>query len=132
MSKPRTILICDDEVELAHELGEFFEGHLWKADVCVTGAAAVDELRRGAAPDVLVTDLRISDFDGAQVIAVARELPSAERPLMTIIITGHVMDSAKAVDFMCDLLYVKPVDPDVLLHDIESFLASREPVSRGG
>ncbi|WGD28608.1 response regulator [Ancylobacter sp. WKF20] len=124
MSQPRTILICDDEEELANELGEFFEGNGWKVDVCVTGMAAVEKLRSGLAPLVLITDLRISDFDGAQVVAVARELPDSERPLMTIIITGHVMDTARAGDFMCDYLYVKPVDPDALLLTIDEFLAT--------
>ncbi|MBS9479335.1 response regulator [Ancylobacter radicis] len=125
MSQLRTILICDDEEELAHELGEFFEGNGWKVDVCVTGMAAIEKLRKGLAPHVLITDLRISDFDGAQVVSVARELPPEMRPLMTIIITGHVMDTARAVDFMCDYLYVKPIDPDVLLANIGEFLAHR-------
>ncbi len=119
------MLICDDEVELADELGEFFEGHGWHVHVCVTGAAAVASLRAGLAPLVLITDLRISDFDGAQVVAATRDLPVDQRPLMTIIITGHVMDTASAADFMCDDLSVKPIEPDALLQRIEAFLAAR-------
>lgn len=131
MSQPRTMLICDDEEELANELGEFFEGNGWNVEVCVTGMAAVEKLRGGLAPIVLITDLRISDFDGAQVVAATHELPADQRPLMTIIITGHVMDTASAGDFMCDYLYVKPVDPDALLGTINEFLAARPAAPQG-
>jgi len=125
MSQPRTMLICDDEEELAHELGEYFASHGWNVEVSVTGDHAIDLIRRGLAPVVLITDLRIGSGDGRQVVAVAREVSEERQPAMIIIITGHVMVSAAASDFDGDFLYVKPVDPDEIRADIDVFLAAQ-------
>ncbi|MBB5751004.1 response regulator [Prosthecomicrobium pneumaticum] len=125
MKTQSTILICDDEEELAQELGEFFLHQGWRVEVCFSGGAAIERLRAGLAPDVLITDLRIAGFDGGEVLAEAHALPPAHRPIMSIIITGHVLDSATHLDFGCDRLYVKPVDPDILLSDIRGFIAQR-------
>ncbi len=125
MKTQPTILICDDEEELAQELGEFFLYQGWRVEVCFSGAGAIERLRAGLAPDVLITDLRIAGFDGGEVLAVAQALPATLRPVMSVIITGHVLDSTTNLDFGCDRLYVKPVDPDILLADVIGFMAQR-------
>ncbi|WP_371347752.1 response regulator [Ancylobacter sp. IITR112] len=125
MNPARTLLICDDEEELAHELGEFFASLGWCVELSVTAEDAIAHLRCGLAPQVLITDLRIGAIDGRQVVAEARALPAAIRPALVIIITGHVMHNVTAADFDSDFLYVKPIDPNDLLDDINSFLARR-------
>lgn len=122
MTEPRTMLICDDEEELAHELGEYFTSAGWEVEVCIAAAAAIDRLQRFPAPQVLITDLRIGAVDGREVVAAARALPKDGPPPMIVIITGHVMNSAVAADFDSDTLCVKPIDPEELSAAIESFL----------
>lgn len=123
MNAARTMLICDDEEELAHELGEYFDSLGWRVELSITAENAIDHLHRGLAPQVLITDLRIGAVDGRQVVAEARALPEALRPTLIIIITGHVMHNVAAADFDSDFLYVKPVDPNDMLDDIDAFLA---------
>lgn len=129
MSQLRSMLICDDEEELALELGEYFSSAGWSVDVCVTAQEAIERLRAQSSPLVLVTDLRIGPFDGRQVVSAARTQPEGSRPSMIVVITGHVMDKVSAADFDSDLLCVKPVDPDELGATIDAFLASRIPPS---
>ncbi|MDQ0348961.1 response regulator [Ancylobacter vacuolatus] len=123
MNTAQTMLICDDEEELAHELGEYFTSLGWRVELSVTAENAIGHLRQGLAPRVLITDLRIGAVDGRQVVAEARALPEALRPALIIIITGHVMHNVAAADFDSDFLYVKPVDPNDILDDIAAGLA---------
>ncbi|MCK0207888.1 response regulator [Starkeya koreensis] len=129
MSQLRSMLICDDEEELAHELGEYFSFAGWSVEVCVTAQDAIDRLCNRPGPLVLLTDLRIGPFDGRQVVAAARARPEGERPRMIVIVTGHVMDNVSAADFDSDHLCVKPVDPDELGAVIDAFLETHAPPS---
>jgi CheY-like chemotaxis protein len=122
MNATRTMLICDDEEELANELGEYFASLGWRVALSVTAEDAIGLLHQGLAPQVLITDLRIGAVDGRQVVAQARALPEAIRPTLIVIITGHVMHNVAAADYDSDLLYVKPIDPSDMLGDIDSFL----------
>ncbi|MBS7538417.1 response regulator [Ancylobacter lacus] len=126
------MLICDDEIDLAQELGEFFANEGWEVEVCVSGTQAIRLLQGGLAPQVLLTDLRIGTFNGVEVVAAARQLPAGSRPAVTVILTGHVVGSAVAADFACDLLYAKPVDPDLLLREVVSLLALRKACAERG
>lgn len=125
MNPARTLLICDDEEELAHELGEYFASLGWSVELSVTAEDAIRHLRAGLAPQVLITDLRIGAVDGRQVVAEARALPAPLRPALVIIITGHVMHNVTAADFDSDFLHVKPIDPNDVLDDITAFLAGK-------
>lgn len=123
----RSMLICDDEEELAHELGEYFAASDWSVEVCSTADEAIERVGRPPCPLVLMTDLRIGSVDGRQVVAAARALPKPDTPSMIVIITGHVMDNVTAADLDSDLLCVKPINPDELGAGIEAFLAARVP-----
>jgi DNA-binding response OmpR family regulator len=126
----RSILICDDERELASELGEFFSFAGWQVIICYSGTEATRELIGSHKLSCLLTDLRVADFDGAELIKLARRLPQSKHPTVTAIMTGHVMDHAEAADYDCDLLYVKPVDPDAIMAEVERLLLARQDLLR--
>lgn len=124
MNRARSIIVCDDEAELAQEIGEFFEGQGWRVCVCSTAPSVKHALAAGFAPTCLLTDLRLGeDGDGAALVAYARELPPAQRPKVIAVITGHAADPAAAGNFGADLLYFKPVDPFAILEDVEGLIA---------
>jgi DNA-binding response OmpR family regulator len=127
--RERSILVCDDEVELAEELGEFFGSLGWRVAVSRSAAEAEEKLRSGFAPTCLLTDLRLSDLDGAALVAIARRLPAALRPAIVAVITGHVVDSIEAADLGADLLYVKPAEPFDILADIERLTSTSAPTA---
>ncbi|WP_164738588.1 response regulator [Aquabacter cavernae] len=122
MIREPSILICDDEADLAGELGEFFAACGWRAMVHTSAPDALEALHAGAAPTCLLTDLRVGHFSGAELVSATRRLPNQLQPLIYCIMTGHVLDTTAAKDFGVDLLYLKPIDPDLVLSDIQSFL----------
>ncbi len=122
MSEDQSILICDDEADLAGELGEFFSACGWRTIVHLGAPDALEALHAGAAPTCLLTDLRVGHFSGAELVAATRRLPAHLQPRVYCLMTGHVLDTSEAKDFGVDLLYVKPIDPDMVLNDIQKFL----------
>lgn len=122
MTKPPSILICDDEADLAGELGEFFSACGWQTIVHTTAPDALEALHAGLAPTCLLTDLRIGHFSGAELVAATRRLPKALQPQVYCIMTGHVVESTEAKDFGADLLFIKPLDPDLALNDIQKLI----------
>jgi DNA-binding response OmpR family regulator len=115
---PRSILICDDEVELAEELCEFLSGDGWRVRVATTGHDAEAILRGGIRPECLLTDLRILDYDGTRLVALARSLPAERQPAVIGVMTGHLDDGVTAAEIGADAIFFKPIDGDVLSSEL--------------
>ena len=131
MSPRPSMLVCDDEPVLASELGEFFEASGWTVMVSTSAAAARHMLGGGFAPSCLLTDLRLGDGTGTELIRFARALPQRQRPGVIALITGHCADPDGSAGHGADLYYCKPVDPFRILADIEPRAAGR-PAGRAG
>lgn len=113
-----SILICDDEVELADELAEYLEAMGWSVRVVTRGPEAEVMLQAGIRPECLLTDLRVLDYNGADLIALARSLPAERRPLVIGAMTGHLDDGVTAADLGADVIFFKPIDVDTLSRDL--------------
>jgi CheY-like chemotaxis protein len=122
----KSVLICDDELDLAEELGEFFTSLGWTVTVCNTGHEAMQLLQSGLAPACLLTDLRLGDMDGTRLVEVARRLPEPVRPHLVVVITGNILGCGTRASLDADLLLLKPIDPVTLAQDMEEML-SRVP-----
>lgn len=122
-----SILICDDEPELADELAEFFASEGWRTHARTNGREAEDLLRSGLAPTCMLTDLRMSDVSGDLLIAGTRALPRALQPRIIAVMTGHLVDAVTAADLGADALYVKPIDPETVVADLSRLIADSAP-----
>ena len=114
---PRKILIVDDHDATRLGLQEF----LANAGYVVLAASTFDEgkrLLREQAPDLLIADVRLGDFNGLQLVIDAPALPS-------IIVTGFPdpMLEAEALRLGAHFL-TKPIAPHQLLALIETPHAS--------
>jgi two-component system response regulator HydG len=90
MSKdPVRVLVVDDNMEMARTLADGLSDHGYRAEPSGSGRAAIDLLEREPYGAVL-TDLRMSDADGLEVLAASKRL-SPERPVI-------VMTAYSAVD----------------------------------
>ena len=64
MSDPTTILIVDDDVALAEGLAELLEHEGYGVATARDGLAALDQLRRGLRPRVILLDLMMPRMNG--------------------------------------------------------------------
>jgi len=86
-----SILLVDDEVELAQTLADLLEPEGHEVDIAANGAIALDKLRKKNF-DVIVSDLRMPVLDGPGLYeALSRELPSYLKRI--IYVTGDTLSS---------------------------------------
>src|SRR6478735_1367431 len=103
------IVVADDERDMRQFLQEMLT-HLGHTVVgaAETGRQLVDQCR-AAAPDLVVTDIKMPDLDGLEAAAEANRL----RPIPVVVISGHheapLLERA-SVDYVMTYL-VKPVKP---------------------
>ncbi len=113
----RHILVVDDEVRMADSLRTLLEDTGYQVEVAYSGEQALEKLRQSP-PELVVTDIKMSEVDGYDVMRFIRDsLPQT----YVIVITGHAdLDSAieaihqKAFDYI-----TKPFDFKTLLFSIE-------------
>jgi two-component system, NtrC family, response regulator HydG len=108
----RMILIVDDHIEMARSLAEHLTalGHR-----CLTkdsGKGAIDSLAREV-PDLVITDLRMADVDGLDVLAAVHAI-DAEIPVIVMTAFGSVEIAVQAMTRGAANYILKPVRLDEL------------------
>jgi two-component system response regulator HydG len=117
------VLVVDDHVEMARVIAEHLADHGLSCDVVASGAAAVAAIE-AAAPDVVVTDLRMAGVDGFDVLAAAR---AADRDLPVILMTafGAIDTAIEAMKRGAWHYVTKPARLDELRLHVERALGER-------
>lgn len=117
----KRILVVDDEPDMLSMLKTMFERKL-KCEVCTarSGLTALQQLKE-CRPDVVVTDIKMPDLDGLQLLTKIRE---HDTTISTVIMTGYgTIDTAvQAIkDGAYDFLE-KPFDRDHILRVVTNCL----------
>ena len=106
------ILIVEDDSDGGEILRELFESEGFDVDWVRAGERAI-ELAGEEAFDAALVDLSLPDVDGTEVLlALRRTLPHAALALVTGFSPGALDEAAQRI---ADRIFVKPVDPEVLL-----------------
>jgi len=71
----KCILFVDDEPAILGAIRRSFRSHrfLWQMDFANSAAAALDVFAARTTVDVIVTDFRMPDMDGGQLLTVVRQ-----------------------------------------------------------
>jgi two-component system, NtrC family, response regulator HydG len=84
MKATRSVLIVDDHLEMAKVVADKLDAEGWKTRVAGSGSEAIAALA-SLLPDLVVTDLRMADVDGLDVLDAAHE---ADPDLPVIVMTA--------------------------------------------
>ncbi len=108
------VLLVDDDAAIVDAMEMLLEASGFSTQPAATAMAALAFLRLGGAPDVLVTDFRMPDMEGPELIRQARGILG--RLLPAVLLTGEV--TLKGGDLPglagCRILH-KPMKPDHLV-----------------
>jgi len=123
LDDPCRILVVDDEVNLRAVLRGLLEREGYSVDEAGDGRAGLQQAR--ARPyAAVITDLRMPEMDGAQLLAALR---SEQPEVPVVVLTAHAsvataVDAMRrgAFDFLC-----KPFDKDELAQVLERAVTSR-------
>jgi two-component system response regulator HydG len=117
------VLIVDDHIEMARVVAEHLGEHGWECRTADSGAAAIAALG-ATVPDVVITDLRMADVDGLDVLDAARRL-DPELPVIIMTAFGAVDTAIEAMRRGAAHYVTKPVRLDELRLHAERALAER-------
>ena len=121
MDEPLTILIVDDELDLAVTLVERLDIRGFKAVAVQTGDAAIEQVRQTRF-DVVVLDIKLKGEDGVDVMKRIKQI-NAKLPV--ILLTGHMSKEtneeglkAGAIDYL-----IKPINIEDLVVKLREAVA---------
>jgi CheY-like chemotaxis protein len=103
------VLIVDDDADGVDALRYLLESHGYRVDSAGNGRDALDYLREGRRPCVVILDLAMPVMNGWQFLA-ARERDEALASIPVIVVTASQPALAGA-----EMVMTKPVDLDTLL-----------------
>lgn len=114
----KTILIVEDDAVQREGLGLLLRRAGYKVQLAADGLQAMDQLRGGTLPDVMVLDMLLPGLDGWQVLdGLRRQAATATLPI--ILATGTVLSREWALDHGCVGFVRKPIDMNALLAEIQ-------------
>ncbi len=120
-SNMATILIIDDEIVIRQTYADFLEDRDFNVLTAEDGRIGLEILKE-AHPDLILTDLRMPEINGFEVLQRAREI-SPDTPLIVISGTGQISDSIQALRLGAWDYILKPVeDMSIVTHAVDQAL----------
>ena len=123
-----TILIVEDERDLASTLAYNFEREKLAVRVAHDGESALAELKREPRPDLVVLDLMLPDVSGVEVCRRLRADPrTAKIPVMMLTARGEEIDRVIGFEVGADDYVVKPFSVREVLLRARALLRRASP-----
>jgi CheY-like chemotaxis protein len=120
-----TVLVVDDEKDVRESVCEMLEARGYQVVCAEDGRAALEHLRGGLRPDVILLDLMMPGMNGWQFRdEMNRDAALAGIPVVVITATRNVRQ------IHAEEIVHKPIKPDLLLRVVEKWGRSDAP--RGG
>jgi DNA-binding response OmpR family regulator len=126
MSQP--LLMIEDDARLAAMVSEYLAQSGFAVSVAGSGAEGLARLQAASpAPQLLILDLMLPDFDGLEVCRRVRALPSslAQTPILMLTAKGDPMDRVVGLEMGADDYLAKPFEPRELLARVRAVLRRR-------
>jgi CheY-like chemotaxis protein len=123
---PFTILLVEDDFDVREALVETLREEGYRVDCAGDGEQALEYLRDGGRPALILLDLMMPRMSGSEFRMVQKVDPALRHlPVVLLSADGRMDEKARALEV--DGAIRKPIDLDELLAVIERF---RAPLSR--
>lgn len=109
----KTILIVDDEEELAENLGDLLEFEGYNVILTSTGEEALEKLAESV-PDIILLDIQLPGISGIDVLRKAKS-KHPELPVVMVSASSQKGTSEQVGQLGAEAMVLKPYDQDELL-----------------
>jgi DNA-binding response OmpR family regulator len=118
-----TLLVVDDEPEIAKLVARIFEKRGYRVNVAGDGAEALASVTKDR-PDLLILDLNLPKIDGWEVCRRLKGDPATKAIPIIMLTAAHanVDDANIGLGLGADEYVAKPFVKAVLLHNVERLL----------
>jgi CheY-like chemotaxis protein len=114
-----TILVVEDDADIAELIQLILERSGYSVRIATDGLDALQQLRTGLEPDLILLDLMMPRMDGEQFLKRMRGDHHPDIPV--VILSGHVSAHAKARELHAACCLMKPVESNDLLLAVKQF-----------
>ncbi len=119
----KNILIVDDSVTMILSVKSNLEMHGFKVDTAADGMQALNKLKSGVKPDLVITDINMPNMGGLELIQNIRALPSFRfTPILTLTTESQSSKRDEGKKLGATGWIVKPVDGANLIKIIKQVL----------
>ena len=115
----KTILVVDDEPHIRQLLRQELESVGYQVKTAADGIDALNQIK-ASPPDLIILDIMMPKINGFDLAAVIKTNP-ATMGIPTIVLS-IIQDEERGYRLGVDRYLSKPIDTDVLLHDIKTLL----------
>jgi len=120
------ILIVDDDADALELMHELFEGKGYLPFTATNGLLALD-LVREEEPDMVITDIRMPDMDGMQLLSeMSKRYPNI--PVIMVTAHGTIEAAVEAIKMGAKDYILKPLRLDEILTKVETIAQLRNLV----
>ena len=116
----RTILIVDDEVELAENVADLLEFEGYRVEMCASAEEAVGRVE-ARVPDLVLSDVRLPGMDGLELLRRLKEARST-LPVVMVSASSQKETREKIEKYGADGFILKPYEQNDLLKLIGEIL----------
>jgi two-component system response regulator AtoC len=120
-SREETILVVDDEETTRQFLERYLGSEGYKVLIAPGGKEALDLLRQGATPTLIILDILMPQMDGLETLRRLREM-SETLPVIVLSAMGQTGTVVNAMKMKASDYLTKPFEPEELLITIEKVL----------
>ena len=118
------ILIVEDDVDIRESLEGFLELQGYEVVAVGHGREAIEHLRRGPPPAIVLLDMAMPVMDGHRLLTFRKESPALQEVPVVIISAGMAAMNPRdralyAANYNVAFFFKKPADPQLLLEVIE-------------
>ena len=124
------MLLVEDDAEVRSSVAEILELEGFDVDTAIHGQQALDKLRSGATPSVLLLDLMMPVMNGLELLEHLREEEAELRPPPVIVLSAN--RGYEAEDLGVAAIVRKPFDVDALVGNIARVLGKAAPAAPAG
>src|SRR5947209_11642724 len=110
MRNSTTVLIVDDDADIREVMKIFLESDGYHVSVAADGLDALEQLRTGPRPRLIILDLMMPRLDGEQFLKQLRPSHFADIPI--VIMSGCTSAETKARELMAACCLMKLVESE--------------------
>jgi DNA-binding response OmpR family regulator len=121
-----TVLIIEDDEQVAHLLQFMLEREGFQVRVAGEGRAALEQAIQSPLPDIILLDVMLPFYSGFELIRLLRRLPGLENvPIIMLTARSGEADIARALDAGASDYILKPFQPIELMARLRRHLRQR-------
>lgn len=117
----KTVLIIDDSATMLLSIKTILEMHGFKVEQASNGKQALDKVKAGLKPDLIITDINMPEMDGLEFIKNVRPILKFT-PILVLTTESEVSKREQAKKLGATGWIVKPVSGQDLINVIKRVL----------